>query len=197
MSFIIKSLQFAGRAIRHNSFQRVISTRLISISSASFDENVEADKDILIDASKDRRNPVSPETSIRYLKSDAYKTTYGSDPVWTMYRRNFKGAFAPKKTRKTCIRAGIIATGNPCPICRDEYLILDYTNIDLLKQFISDINGSVLCYSKTGICQAQHKKLLLAIYKAKDCGYITFDPPVREYDYSEWYNPETKADIKQ
>lgn len=33
----------------------------------------------------------------------AYKTTYGTDPVWKRYRRNFKGAFAPRKTRKTCI----------------------------------------------------------------------------------------------
>lgn len=33
----------------------------------------------------------------------AYQTTYGSDPVWMRYRRNFKGAFPPSKTRKTCI----------------------------------------------------------------------------------------------
>lgn len=33
----------------------------------------------------------------------AYATTYGSDPVWLHYRRNFKGQFAPPETRKTCI----------------------------------------------------------------------------------------------
>ena len=33
----------------------------------------------------------------------AYKTTYGKDPVWTLYRRNHKGPIPPKKTRKTCV----------------------------------------------------------------------------------------------
>ena len=37
-----------------------------------------------------------------------------------------------------------ITTGNPCPICRDEYLVLDYRNVELLKQFISPFNGAIL-----------------------------------------------------
>jgi len=41
----------------------------------------------------------------------------------------------------------MIATGNPCPICRDEYLILDYRNVELLKQFISPYSGKLLSYS--------------------------------------------------
>lgn len=40
----------------------------------------------------------------------------------------------------------MIATGNPCPICRDEFLILDYRNVDLLKQFISPYSGKLLSY---------------------------------------------------
>lgn len=31
-----------------------------------------------------------------------YATTYGTEPIWVQYRRNFKGQFAPA-TRKTCI----------------------------------------------------------------------------------------------
>ncbi|GIY06727.1 uncharacterized protein CDAR_578331 [Caerostris darwini] len=46
---------------------------------------------------KDRRFPIDPEVSIRYMKSKAYKTTYGDEPVWVKYRRNFKGQFAPRK----------------------------------------------------------------------------------------------------
>ena len=72
---------------------------------------------------KDRSRLIPVETSIRYLKSSAFKKTYGDQPVWTLYRRNFKGLFPPRKTRKTCIRAGKIFTGSPCPICRDEYLV--------------------------------------------------------------------------
>lgn len=33
----------------------------------------------------------------------AYQTTYGEDPVWKHYRRNYKGQFPPRKTRKRCI----------------------------------------------------------------------------------------------
>jgi len=35
---------------------------------------------------KDRSKPIPVETSIRYLKSAAYKQTYGEDFVWTQYR---------------------------------------------------------------------------------------------------------------
>ncbi|KAG5336480.1 RT18B protein, partial [Acromyrmex charruanus] len=131
---------------------------------------------------------VSVETSIKYMNSDAYKQTYGDDPVWKKYRRNFKGQIPPRKTRKTCIRNGQISTGSPCPICRDEYLVLDHRNVKLLEQFINKHNGSVLSYSKTNICQRRHKQLLIALTKAKDYGTITFDLLIRQYDYSEW-NP--------
>lgn len=96
-----------------------------------------------VDPAIDRTRIIPVETSIRYLKSSAYKTTYGEEPVWKQYRRNHKGQFAPYKTRKTCVRAGKISTGNPCPICRDEYLVLDHNNVELLKQFISQHTGSV------------------------------------------------------
>lgn len=96
-----------------------------------------------IDPSIDRTKIIPVETSIRYLRSSAYQQTYGDQPVWTQYRRNFKGQHPPRKTRKTCVRAGLIATGNPCPICRDEYLVLDHNNVELLKQFISPYTGEV------------------------------------------------------
>lgn len=91
----------------------------------------------------DRTRIIPVETSINYLASDAYRQTYGDRPVWEQYRRNFKGGFAPRNTRQTCIRGGLISTGSPCPICRDEYLVLDYRNLDLLKQFISPHSGQV------------------------------------------------------
>ena len=91
----------------------------------------------------DRTKIVPVETSIRYLKSSAYKETYGEEPVWVPYKRNYKGLFPPRKTRKTCIRSGKISTGNACPICRDEYLVLHEENIELLNQFISQQTGKV------------------------------------------------------
>jgi small subunit ribosomal protein S18b len=137
---------------------------------------------------KDRTKQISVDTSIRYLKSAAYQQTYEGQPVWVLYRRNHKGAIAPRKTRKTCTRGGQISCGNPCPICRDEYLVLHEENVELLKQFICPHTGSVLSYSKTGLCQKKHQELLVSIKRAIDSGLITFDVSRRHYDYSEYYS---------
>lgn len=139
------------------------------------------------DDPKDRTRIIPVETSIRYLTSEAYQQTYQGEPVWKQYRRNHKGAYPPKKTRKTCVRKGKLSTGNPCPICRDEYLVLDHRNIELIKQFISPQTGKVLSYSTTGLCQRKHLELLVAVERAMDYGVITFDVPFRDYDYSEYY----------
>lgn len=107
-----------------------------------------------IDPAKDRRKIIPVETSMRYLQSNAYQQTYGDQPVWVMYRRNHKGGFAPRKTRLTCVRNGIISTGNPCPICRDEFLILDHRNTKLLEQFVSQYTGQVSIYCYETIMKA-------------------------------------------
>lgn len=113
-----------------------------SEATENLDES-EAKTEEKIDPAIDRTKVIPVETSIRYLKSTAYNTTYGDQPVWVPYRRNFKGQHPPHKTRKTCVRAGKISTGNPCPICRDEYLVLDHNNVELLNQFISKHTGEV------------------------------------------------------
>lgn len=92
---------------------------------------------------RDRSTVIPVETSIQYLTSDAYKETYGTRFVWERYRRNHKGQLPPRKTRESCIIQDYVSTGNPCPICRDEYLIFHYTNLQLLKQFISPFTGEV------------------------------------------------------
>ena len=103
-----------------------------------------------------------------------------------MYRRNYNKGRLHAKSRITCIRNEYITTGNPCPICRDEYLVVDYRNLKLIEQFIDDYNGRVYSTNKTGICQRQHKKLLLAIDKARDVGILKIDQPFIEYDYSKY-----------
>jgi len=138
---------------------------------------------------KDRSNPVPLETSLAYMASAAYSATYGDQPVWVSYRRNHKGHIPPSKTRRKCIRGGQLATGNPCPLCRDEYLVLDHRNPALLRQFVSEWTGGVLEPAKTGVCQVQHRNLLAAMHKAKEYGTLTSDVPFREYDYDE-YRPK-------
>lgn len=92
---------------------------------------------------RDRSNVIPYERSIEYLKSGSYEATYGNKKVWELYRRVHKGQLPKFLTRKTCIRGKVIVTGSPCPICRDEYLVLHHKNLELLKQFISPYTGEV------------------------------------------------------
>ncbi|KAM4696438.1 small ribosomal subunit protein mS40 [Rhinophrynus dorsalis] len=106
-----------------------------------------------------------------YLTSEEYLERYGQKPVWADYRRNHKGPIPPQKTRKTCIRGGKTC-GNPCPICRDQKLGLDYRNVNLLQQFICPHSGMVYDPTKTGVCMKQQKNLIKAITEAKDQGFL-------------------------
>ncbi|XP_039288392.1 28S ribosomal protein S18b, mitochondrial isoform X2 [Nilaparvata lugens] len=180
----------SGHLFFNKFHQSFAVNRALSLSLTDFCEKIEHESkngdDEIRDPSKDRTKVIPVETSVRYMNSKAYQMTYGDEPVWVKYRRNFKGQFAPKETRKTCIRKGQIATGNPCPICRDEYLVPHETNVKLLQQFISPYNGNILKTSKTGVCRKQHIKLEIAIERAKDQGLITFDVPFRTYNYSDY-----------
>ncbi|KAK3857533.1 hypothetical protein Pcinc_036227 [Petrolisthes cinctipes] len=170
--------------------QGITTCKTMRCEVAEEEEGEGEKKEDNIPPEKNRRQIIPVETSIKYMQSDAYKTTYGDEPVWVKYRRNFKGGLPPTKTRKTCIRDGILATGNPCPVCRDEFLVVEYRNLELIKQFISPFNGAVLPPLKTNICQKQHRRLLVAVNKARDYGLLTYDVPHRHYDYSEYYQPQ-------
>lgn len=150
MNFLARVSPFFVNITRINatSLASRASTRSFHATASLKCENIENSEETSeetqpIDPAKDRTKIIPVETSIRYLASTAYATTYGDQPVWVPYRRNFKGQFPPRLTRKTCIRKGVISTGNPCPICRDEFLVLDHRNVDLLKQFISEYTGQV------------------------------------------------------
>ncbi|XP_015976148.2 28S ribosomal protein S18b, mitochondrial isoform X4 [Rousettus aegyptiacus] len=114
--------------------------------------------------------PVSPykDEPWKYLDSEEYQTRYGSRPVWADYRRNHKGGIPPQRTRKTCIhffftglgtsspasffslqRKNKVA-GNPCPICRDHKLHVDFRNVKLLGQFVCAHTGVIFHAPYTG-----------------------------------------------
>uniref|UniRef100_A0AAR5PK29 Small ribosomal subunit protein mS40 n=1 Tax=Dendroctonus ponderosae TaxID=77166 RepID=A0AAR5PK29_DENPD len=172
-----------------NLISSAIVRRQLSLTARNFQEESAVVE--TREVTKDRSQQVPLETSLRYLKSAAYKQTYGNQPVWVPYRRNHKGAIPPRHTRKTCIRNEEISTGNPCPICRDEYLVLHQENTELLKQFISPQTGAVLGYSQTGLCRRRQLELEVCIKRAYDYGLLTFDVPFRKYDYSKYY-PKNK-----
>lgn len=135
----------------------------------------------------DRRIKVDYKESIEYMNSDAYKQTYDNYHIWQLYRRNHKGQFAPKNTRLTCINDdGFVNTSYPCPICRDEYLVLHHENSKLIEQFINPQTGQVMTPRETGLCLRQHRKLMISIIRARDAGNITYPVPNRLYDYEEY-----------
>merc|ERR1712012_982452 len=162
---------------------RSFSTSLIRRSEEDDAEESESAKQVY--------QRVDLQTSMRYMKSKAFETTYRGAPVWVPYRRNHKGQLAPQKTRKTCIRAGVVTTGNPCPICRDNHLAIHPKNLDLMKQFIDPNTGDLISYSKTGVCQKQHRELQIALLQAWDLGLLEKPLPFKRYNYREFY-PQLK-----
>lgn len=130
-----------------------------------------------------------------YLESEEYIEKYGSQTVWADYRRNHKGGIPPQKTRKTCIRGDKIS-GNPCPVCRDPKIQVDYRNVKLLEQFISTHSGVIHDPTRTGVCMKQHKNLTRAIDAARDHGLLPFLVPFVEFkmeDYSNSHGAVTKT----
>lgn len=162
INFLTKSIASTNQVVapinsvthNFNQLPSVANNRLFSISSArrcEATENEEGEDNIKVHplykkyagTDRDRSQIIPYEKSVEYLNSPAFATTYGSNKVWELYRRVHKGQFPKTKTRKTCIRGQVIAVGSPCPICRDEFLVLDYRNLQLLKQFISPYTGEV------------------------------------------------------
>lgn len=138
----------------------------------------------------DRSREIAFDVSIRYLKSRSYQKAYANEEVWRSYVRNHKGVYAPKNTRKTCIRFRRLVTGNPCPICRDEYLVLDYRNVDLLQQFLSKETGKILPTMVTNLCRRKHDLLLVEIAKARDFGLLPLEHVSKKWNYKDYYPVE-------
>lgn len=142
----------------------------------------------------DRRIKVNHEESIKYMESQAYKKTYSGNIVWKLYRRNMKGQTPKMKTRPSCINEeGFVNTSYPCPICRDEYLVLHRENAKLLEQFLDPYTGEIYTPKKTGLCQKQHRNLVISIIQAKDHGYITYAVPERLYNYSDYFSQDDSS----
>lgn len=139
-------------------------------------------------ANQKREIPIIPwDTSIRYMESDAYKEAYGDDVVWKHYKRNFKGHWM-LDTREKCIRKGRISTGTPCPLCRDEYLVVDYRNTKLLGQFVNPFTGELWPSKKTGVCQKRLSELRIELAKAIDYGFMRMNLDFRKYDKAEYFS---------
>lgn len=139
------------------------------------------------DLNFDRRIKVDFKDSINYMNSEAFKLTYKDELVWKVYRRNFKGQFPSENTRLSCVNdEGFVDTSYPCPVCRDEYLILHHENTRLLEQFIDPYTGLTYSRKEHGLCLRQYRALVISIEKARDLGLMTTNVPGRLYDYKEY-----------
>lgn len=149
-------------------------------------------------AEKDRRYPVPLSVSLKYMESEAYKKTYGDFHVWQLYRRNFgRQFFKPwPNVRVSCVGDdGFVKYGWPCPICRDEYLVIHWQNVRLISQFVSPLTSNVLPPLKTNVCQVKHEELLVAVRQAHLFGSLSFHTPVRTYDYRDFYPADQLAGL--
>merc|ERR1719427_2455344 len=79
------------------------------------------------------RNGFSP---IEYFTSFEFEDRYKGNLLWWDYFRPHKGRIQKQRTRKSCIRHGKISTASPCPLCRDENLLISYKNVPLFNHFI-------------------------------------------------------------
>lgn len=142
----------------------------------------------LFDINFDRRIKVDYKDSIQYMGSEAFKKTYQGKLIWKVYKRNHKAQFPSDNTRPNCInQEGFLSTSYPCPICRDEYLVLHPENVKLLEQFIDPYTQEIITPRNHGLCQKQYKNLIIAVHRAKDIGTLTYDVPDRLYNYKEYY----------
>ncbi|XP_061170210.1 uncharacterized protein LOC133179469 [Saccostrea echinata] len=131
---------------------------------------------------KRKRKPeVTYQQSIKYLDSAAFRKAYGTNRVWMRYKRNYKGNIMPKP-RYTCTHKGVFLTNNPCPVCRDVYLVVDHRNPRLLKEFLDANSIQVSDNRKTGVCYKQQRNLIRETELAIERGYMEGNLPFRGYD---------------
>ena len=148
---------------------------------------------------RDRRITILWDVSVRYMESEAYAKAYGDNHVWKLYRRNRPYQFdrPGRMNRVSCIGDdGFIQYGQACPICRDEYLILDYRNVKLLKQFINPATEEIYPWRKTNLCLKKHEKLMIEVLKARDYGTLIYRVPFKQFDYRHYYTAEQLAQLE-
>jgi len=126
------------------------------------------------------------EKAIELIEAKISKKPYvgkqDGAPIWTSYRRNFKGQKPPQRTRHKCIRAeGKVVSGNPCPLCKlkiDRNRDINYKDVHILKQFICQHTDQIILPSVTGLCRQQHGILVAEIEKSRNYGLLPFTIPL-------------------
>jgi len=90
---------------------------------------------------------------------------------------------------------GTYSHNHPCPLCRDWKLLVNYKNVELLKQFIDKSTGYMYPSTATSICEFQQARVAQAIDAARQLG--TLEYPTVDLGFSEWdvddYQPTSQT----
>jgi len=124
-------------------------------------------------------------TPAEYFSSPDFEKRYGGmDYIWLDYYRPHKGRVQKQRTRRSCIKQGVIKTASPCPICRDPKILISYKNVPLLKNFIDPHTLDIISNLRTGNCRMRQGQLERAIELARSLGYLetkVMQKPVGDY----------------
>eukprot|EP01135_Chromosphaera_perkinsii_P008212 Nk52_evm1s1181 gene=Nk52_evmTU1s1181 len=70
-----------------------------------------------------------------------------------------------------------------CPICSNGVTEIDWRDVRLLSQFVTDSSGSILPRRKTGVCARYQNKLRKAIKRARHAGIMPNTYKLPEYKF--------------
>jgi len=114
-------------------------------------------------------------------KKKGVKVDDGDKLLWHGYKRNYKGQYAPTKARKNCIRRHGRHHANICPLCqmkKETRYAVQFTDTEILTQFICPHTWGILDAVKSNLCRHQHQNVFDAIIKARSYGYIPMTYPL-------------------
>ena len=78
-----------------------------------------------------------------------------------------------KKRRTKPRRGHETRRRKPCRFCQNPSLEIDYKNIELLRQFVSE-RGKIKARRVTGTCAKHQRKLAIAIKRARFLGLLPY-----------------------
>ena len=81
--------------------------------------------------------------------------------------RTLKSALRKKRKRRSRPKRKV------CRFCADKFLSIDYKNLGLLEQFVTD-RGKIVPRRISGTCAAHQRKLSLAIKRARNIALMPY-----------------------
>lgn len=78
------------------------------------------------------------------------------------------------KGRRKIQKKRYIQTKRPCVFTQQNIEYIDYKDVEVLKRFISSVNGNILPRRITGTSAKYQRKLAIAIKRAREVGLLPY-----------------------